>query len=389
MRVSQVCSSSFLTVPLGERSWTRVLAFRAERQMLASRAPRGSEMAVVSRLAGLHAQVAASAELALWARVDGAEPGWTAAALGRRELVKTWAMRGTLHFLPASELGTYVAAQGVLPPRHAKRSWLKAHGLTAEEAESMLAAIPRVLDGPPLRREELAEAVAAQTGIAELADALRDGFGALLKPAAFAGLLCFGDPDGRHVRFTRPDRLLGAWERPEPQAGMAQVVRRYLGTYGPASREELARWFGMSSPALAGRCLRELGEDAVEVDVEGATVWALAADVDELAAAEPAGAVRLLPAFDPHVAAAPRDREEVLPAARRAEVYRPQGWLSPVVLVDGRITGTWSFERDGSRLAVEVAPWADPGDEVARGIAGEAERLAIFLGGELDLTVRR
>jgi hypothetical protein len=162
-------------------------------------------------------------------------------------------MRGTLHYLPADELGTFVAAQAVLPPRHTKGSWLKAYGLSAGQAEAMLAAIPRVLDGPPLTREELAGRVAAETGIDALAEALRDGFGALLKPAAFAGDLCFADPEGRSVRFTRPDRLLGeAPPRPEPAEAMSAVVRRYLGTYGPASREELARWFGMTL-ARAGR----------------------------------------------------------------------------------------------------------------------------------------
>jgi hypothetical protein len=374
--------------PRGPR-WTDVLAFRAERQGLARRSPAGSEPEVVARLAGLHAQLAASAEMALWARVEDLQPGWTAAALERRELVKTWAMRGTLHLLPAAELGTYVAAQAVPPPRHAKGSWLKSYGLSASEAEAMLAAIPRVLDGPPLTREELAAAVARETGIDALAEALRDGFGALLKPAAFAGDLCFADPAGRHVRFTRPDRLLGPFERPSPQDGMNEVIRRYLAAYGPASREELARWFGMTSPALAGRCLKALGEEVAMVEVEGAPVWALASDVDQLAAREPSGVVRLLPAFDPHVVAAPRDREAVLPAARRPEVYRPQGWLSPVVLVDGRISGTWSHERRGARLAVDVGLWRDPGEDVAGRIAEEAERLAGFLGGELDLTVRR
>ena len=375
-------------MPSGPLSWTQVLAFRAGRQSLASRADPGSELAVVSRLAGLNAQVASSAELALWARVEGVEPGWTAAALERRELVKTWAMRGTLHYLPAAELGTYVAAQAVLPPRHGRGSWLKAYALTAEQAAAMLAAIPQVLDGSPLTREELAAAVAQETGIASLADALRDGFGALLKPAAFTGDLCFADPDGRQVLFTRPDKLLGPLEAVDAAEGMAQVVRRYLAAYGPASREELARWFGMTSPALVGRCLRALGEEAVEVSVEGAAVWALAADAEELRAAAPVESVRLLPAFDPHVVAAPRDREEVLPAARRGEVYRPQGWLSPVVLVDGRIAGTWSHERRGAQVAVDVAPW-DLAAPVEQGIAEEAERLAGFLGAQLALTVRR
>ena len=60
---------------------------------------------MVSRIAGLHAQLTASAELTLWARVAGLEADAVSRALWEeRALVKTWAMRGTLHLLPSSEL---------------------------------------------------------------------------------------------------------------------------------------------------------------------------------------------------------------------------------------------------------------------------------------------
>ena len=107
----------------------------------------------------------------------------------------------------------------------------------------------------------------------------------------------------------------------------------------------------MTSPAEAGRWLQALADEVEEVDVEGARGWMLAADVAEAGAAEPAGVVRLLPAFDHHVVAAPRDAEAVLPARRRAEVYRPQGWLSPVILADGRMIGTWEHAVERARRA--------------------------------------
>ena len=118
----------------------------------------------------------------------------------------------------------------------------------------------------------------------------------------------------------------------------------------------LARWFGMPSPAEAGRWLKALGDEAVEVDGKDM----LAADAEAAAAAEPDGAVRLLPAFDQYVVGAPRGDDDVVPAAERARVYRPQGWLSPVLLVDGRIAGVWSHERAGDRLVVEIEPFAAP-----------------------------
>jgi hypothetical protein len=76
--------------------------------------------------------------------------------------------------------------------------------------------------------------------------------------------------------------------------------------------------------------------------------------ISEVEAADSSQVVRLLPAFDHYVVAAPRDREAVLPEALKSRVYRPQGWLSPVLLVDGRIEGVWSHERKANRLIVEV-----------------------------------
>ncbi len=368
-------------------SWDSVLAWRLERQHLAARAPRDAALDVVSAIAGLHAQVFSSAELTLWARVDELEPGWLAGALwDERRLVKTWAMRGTLHLLRSDELARYAGALSRLRPRHHVPAWLRAHGLTREQADAMLGAIPEVLDGAPLTREALAVAVAERVGDEALAEKLGGGFGDLLKPAAFTGDLCFAPSDGRLVRFTRPASWVPGFTPPGPdEAASAALLRTYLHAYGPAPREQFQRWFGMTSPAEAGRWIAALGDDVCEVDVEGSRGWMLAADVEAAAAAEPSGVVRLLPGFDHYVVAAPRDAEAVLPGEHRARVYRPQGWLSPVLLVDGRMAGVWSHDVAGGRVAISVEPFAAVGSDVRAGVEAEAQRLAAFLGGEPDV----
>ena len=352
--------------------WASVLAWRMERQQLAERAPADRALDVIGRIAGLHAQVFSSAELALRARVDGLDGEWVSRALWEeRTLVKTWAMRGTLHLLPAAELPRYVAALGRLRPRHHVPSWLRHHGLERAEADAMLAAIPRALAGRELTREELAAAVAEEVGKPALAAKLGGGFGDLLKPAAFTGDLCFAPGDGRRVRFARPRDWLGPQPAEDPEAASRALVRTYLAAYGPAPREQFQRWFGMTSPAEAGRWLQALGDEAVEVDVEGQRGWLLAQDADAVAAAAPAGNVRLLPGFDPYVVAAPRGADAVVPAAERARVYRPQGWLSPVVLADGRIAGVWSHDAG----AVTVEPFSRPAKALRAAVEAEAERL--------------
>jgi hypothetical protein len=365
-------------------TWQAVLAWRTRRQHLAARGPSAAALDVVRDIAGLHAQLAASAELTLWARVAELDRDFVERALWEdRALVKTWAMRGTLHLLPADELPLWVAAQGALKPRHHVSAWLRHHGLTREEADAMLDAIPVALDGRELTREELAAEVGRVTGIGGLDGKLRGGFGDLLKPAAFRGELCFAPSDGRNVRFARPDQWLGPFAEVEVPEAMAVVARRYLAAYGPATRETFARWFGITSAAQAGRWLAGLGDELATVSVEGSDALMLARDVEEMSGAEPAGAVRLLPAFDHYVVAAPRDADTVVPAALRARVYRPQGWLSPVLCVDGRVVGVWSHERRGDGVVVEIEPFERLPAGVRRAAEAEAASLAGFLGSRL------
>lgn len=99
---------------------------------------------------------------------------------------------------------------------------------------------------------------------------------------------------------------------------------------------------------------------------------------------------RLLPAFDPWVIGAligqpPASRcaELLLAPGHRARIFSAQGWVSPVLLVDGRMAGVWKHVRKGRRLSVEIAPFAGLPAWSRTQLEGEAERLAEFLGCEL------
>src|SRR3954453_8805057 len=123
------------TAPAARLTWENVLAWRLCRQHLDRRAPRAAMLAAVADICGLQAQVMSSAELTVWARVEGLEADAVSRALwDDRSLVKTWAMRGTLHLLPSAELPLWVAARGVLKERFDAPSWLRYFGLTRDEA---------------------------------------------------------------------------------------------------------------------------------------------------------------------------------------------------------------------------------------------------------------
>jgi hypothetical protein len=207
----------------------------------------------------------------------------------------------------------------------------------------------------------------------------------MLKPAAFAGHLCFGPSLGQRVRFTHPDTWLTAPPAAaDTQTAPAAIARRYLAAYGPAAYHDLARWWNGGGVAIARRWIASLGEEAVAVDLEGTPAWMLAAHVREMRELPPLRSVRLLPAFDQYVIGASWHATHLLPGDLRSRVYRPQGWISPVLLVNGLMEGTWRHEVKGSRVNVVVEPFRKTPAWVRREAALEAERLATFLGGKLD-----
>ena len=366
--------------------WAQVMAWRSARHHLDERVPAKAMLDVVEDIAGLHAQVMSSAELTLAARVEGVAPDDVRRALWEeRSLVKTWAMRGTLHLLPAAELPRWQAALSTRRGWEAG-AWQRGFGVTLEELARLNDAVAQALDGRLLTREQLAAEVGRLTGSEELGAKLRESWGALLKPAAALGLLCFAPNQGRQVRFTRPDTWLGGWTDHDPDQAMAEVTRRFLAASGPVTREDFARWWGIPSPARGGRLLERLGYEVARVEVEGTAAYALAADLPGLAEAGGSRAVRLLPAFDQYVVTATLQAERLMPGPFKARVYRPQGWLSPVLLVGGRMDGTWRQEARGRRLLVTIEPFTGPPPAWARRAAeAEAERLAAFTGGELEL----
>jgi len=369
-------------------TWPRIAAWRVQRHHLNERAPAGSMFAIASRLCGLHAQVLSSALLTLWARVEGLKRDAVQRALWEdRTLVKTWAMRGTLHLLPADDLPVWHAALST-SRRYRKPGLWRRFGLTLEELDRLTEAIGDALDGSVMTREELAQKVGRITDSAKFSEKVACGsWGTILKPAAMTGRLCFAPSAGQRVRFTRPGSwLTGVGPQMDTETATMTVARRFLGAYGPATYDDLARWWGGGGKTTARQWIGALGDEVSPVEVNGEQAWMLAADSREAAELSPPRSVRLIPAFDQYVIGASRHAERLLVGGSRSRVYRPQGWISPVLLVNGFMQGVWRYEIKSSRVEVIIEPFLKAPSWVRRGAKDEAERLASFLGCKLKLS---
>jgi hypothetical protein len=150
----------------------------------------------------------------------------------------------------------------------------------------------------------------------------------------------------------------------------------------------ITRWWGGGTRARdMNRALATVAEPLAEVDVEGRRCLVLERDVGVLVAAEPPEGVRLLPGFDPFTNELPRKVEAAMPVARHAEVHRTAGWVTPLVIVDGRIAGTWELKANGAKASVEVRPWGRWRGGARKELEAEVDRIAAFLDRPMKVDV--
>jgi len=302
-------------------------------------------------MCGVQSQLLGAAELALWARIEGIERGNLERFLFRdKSLFRTWSMRGTLHLLPSSQFQMYV---GALKTRigYRKGAWLRYFGVTLEEIDRIVASIGEVLSSGALTRKELAERISRKEGL-HIKDKLLSGWGEFLKPAAYNGLLACGPDREGEATFVRGDKWLGTRPDQDSIESLKNVLRHYLGSYGPARYEDFARWWG-TQPAPAKRLFKSIEDELEEVDVEGHKGWMMKGDVEALANAGEESQVRLLPNFDSYVLGF-QPRDSFVAKEKSNLVFRPQAWISPVLLVDGKIAGIWEPPNKDGRSVLRI-----------------------------------
>ena len=261
------------------------------------------------------------------------------------------------------------------------------YGLSPAEKEALLSAVPQVLGSEPMTREQLATALAKQTGIAHLRDViLSSSWGTPLRPSAIRGDLCFGPNQGQNVTFVNPRAFIDAWPTIAPEQATQEIIRRYLRAYGPATPEDFAHWCWDGGGTREARQLfQSMNDELEEVDVEGWQALALRSTLEPMQHLEPPETIHLLPLFDAYTIGTPRHREQLHSSGHKKLVYRSQGWISAVVLVNGSIQGVWQQTARRSQTIVKVHQFSPPRTSIHQVIEAEVERLSDFSRTKISL----
>ena len=355
----------------------QVAAFRLARHHLA--ALRSNDPVAVCRdVCGVQAQLMPAAQMNLAVRTRGLTPASIAAALWRdRSLVKTLCMRQTVHLLPAAEFSLYLAA--VRRSRVAAVERIMARfDITSRDKETLNRVTLESLDAGPLPMRELALRIRPR--VSGRVRAWMDRVWNPVRLSLVEGLICYGPDSGPQVTFARVDQWLPHSRTFEEGEAQRLVLIKFLRGYGPATLGDFSHWSGI--PVSDARPVWErLAGDLAEVTVEGRSAWLLPRDVAELRSSHRRGTVvNLLAAFDSFLLAHAEKSHLVEPGYYK-QVFRSLGQISPVVLVNGRITGTWK-QAPGRKQTwtLSVKLFNTPRNVLRAQIEEQAERLGAFLG---------
>ena len=359
----------------------RVAAFRLARHHLKDKS-RASLVTVCADVGGIQAQVMSAAELSLWTRRRTTKRDDVKAALWEtRELVKTTSMRRTLHLLPARDFPMYIAAMREWSLGQTK-NLLSRIGASATHVDTMIATVMDALaEGPKTQQELLARA--KKTASKGMRVWLQYAWSAM-RPAIVEGLIVYGPSRGAAATFVRVDQWLPSQKKIDADEARVELATRFLRAFGPATHRDFTKWSGLPT-SVTKRVFDTLAESLVAVTVDDERSFVLKDDLAELSAATLERTPKLLPSFDTFLLAHQTKHHLVEPRFYK-RVYRNQGWLSPVVIIGGRIVAVWFLEERAKSFAVDVQPFATLDAKARRGIAAEAVALGAFLGARCDVT---
>jgi hypothetical protein len=300
-------------------------------------------------LGAVQAQDYHGAKWSLGLRIPGTMDADIEQAIADRTIVRTWLHRGTLHFVSAADVRWMLKmlAPRVIPKLAGPCRRL---GLTEAVIARSQDVMAEALRGDrQSMRVELVDAL-ERSGIA--ADGLRGTY--LFYRAAMDCLICHGSRRGSQFTYALLDEWIPASRNLEGDEALAELAERYFTSHGPATLRDFAWWSGLTL-ADARKGLEMVKSRLSCATLDGEIYWMPQDQHPEMGGAP--DDVYLLPGFDEYMLGY-KDRSAAIPAAQLAALTPKNGMFSPIIVIKGRVVGTWKRALTKKPIVIEMSPFA-------------------------------
>jgi hypothetical protein len=295
-----------------------------------------------------------------------------------RSLLRTWVMRMTIHMIPTDDAGWMLTLFEPAIEKWSRRR-LEHFGMSPGTQSKALGVVKRALEKEgPLTRPEIAERI-SRAGI-ELDSSTRLH---IILVAVTSGIVCLGPDRGRSTScLVLRDDWLGQLPHFDRDAALAELARRYLRAFGPATERDFAYWSGLGLREVRAG-LAGIASELTESGLGDDTMLSLKGKRSRL---PPTGQVRMLGAFDTYMLGY-RSRDLAVPPEHVAAVKEGGGgWIRPVIVRDGVVVGGWRSTRSGGRIETSLNLLQPLSAAVRKAIDAEVADIARFEGLPVRLT---
>ncbi len=331
---------------------------------------------IVTWFGAMQAQDLNSGQWSFGVRLPGSTVDDIERATRERQIMRTWPMRGTVHFVPPEDAKWMLELTGVraLAGAASRRETI---GLSEADAnlgvEILLGALS---GGKQLTRAACVEAM-EEGGVASA----KEHSYHLLWFAAQQGVTTIGPHIGKEQTFVLLDEWVSHHRELTRDEALATLATRYFRSHGPTTRQDFAGWTGLTA-GDAKRGIEAAGDALTTVDIGGVPHTfgtELLDDASDLDKEKIGPTVLLLPGFDEYILGY-KDRSRIVPDAYKKQIVPGNnGVFLPTIVSDGRVIGTWKRDIKKSRVEIRALPFEPLTKKEFAGFTRAAEQYAAFL----------
>jgi hypothetical protein len=349
-----------------------VAALRLAAQQIASRSCT-TPAAVIAHLTAMQAQDYRGALWSIGLRIPNATSADVERAIADRQIVRTWPMRGTLHFVAADDVRWMLR---LLTPRIIKGGAGRRRQIGLDDAafaHSRKLFTKALRDGNSLTRDEMHDVLER----AKISTEDQRGYHILAR-LSMDGLLCFAEPRGKQHTFALLDEWIPTSRILDRDESLAELASRYFRSHGPATARDFAWWSGLTlgdaraGIALAAPSLADETINGVPYIVSRASAHATDAE----------RGIFLLPGFDELLLGYTDRTASLGPAHAQRVVPGGNGVFKPTIVSNGRVVGTWKAALAKGKVIVTPLPFAALSTKETRALHSAAARYARFILGD-------
>ena len=292
-------------------------------------------------------------------------------ALAKRTIVRSWPMRGTLHFVAAQDLRWMLK---LLTPRIFKRSASRYRELeltdeTFKKSEKVF--IKALIGGNQKTREELLTVLESN----KISPAGQRGIH-ILGHLAMEGLLCFGTREGKQFTFTLLDEWIPSSKVMDHDESLAELTKRYFISHGPAMIKDFVWWSGLTV-AEVKKGIEMVQPYLTHETVDGQMYWL----GQSQSFPKKTQNAWLLPAYDEYTVAY-KDRSAIIESNH---FIQAGNGLRPTIVINGQIVGIWKREIKKHEVIITTHLFHLLSKAETEALHTSANRYGEFLGRQIVL----